>query len=159
MKSIILLLVIAALVGLIVWQYKTLPVALENQQKKVEDLNASRSVAAQQQCHDQAHARFIQLGLEGQPTQSFRSRYNTQLDKCYLQIENTSVSLDILWKNLTLSEAVSGINLGSYSWRSAPGQTPADVPPFTCEVTMPSGGKTECKSETEFRNLIKAYMD
>jgi hypothetical protein len=158
MKSIILLLVLAALIGLLFWQYKTIPVSLKNHERKVKELSVSKSLAAQQQCHDQAHARFALLGLEGQASETFKSHYNAPLEKCFLQVENTSSSLDIVWKNVTLSDAASGSNFGSYSWRSTPGQRPSDVPPFTCEVTLPSGEKKDCASEAEFRSLIETYM-
>jgi hypothetical protein len=159
MKAIILLLVVAALAGLIVLQFKTLPGALENHQKKVTDLSASKGLAEQQTCHDQAQARFVKLGLAGQASETVKSHFSVALGKCFVQIENTSTSLDIVWKNVTLSDAISGDGFGRYSWRSAPGQKPSDVPPFTCEVTQPSGEKKECTSEDEFRNLVKVYMN
>jgi hypothetical protein len=159
MKALILLLVIAAMVGLLFWQFQTESVSLEHHQKKQQDLSVSKELATQQLCSDQAHDRFNLQGWQSQPTATFKGHFNAELGKCFALIENDSASLGTTWKNVTLTDAANGKNFASYSWRSEPGQKPADVPPFTCEVTVPSGERTDCTSETEFKNLIKTYLN
>ncbi len=158
MKSIILLAVIALMVGLLMWQYKTEYVSLEKNELHVKDASVARQLAVQDQCKDQAQARFRQLGWEGHGAATFKSHFNAKLDKCFVQIESSKASFDMVWSTVTLSDANSGSNIGSYSWRGATGQKPAEVPPFTCVVTMLSGEHRTCTSDAEFRGLIAAYM-
>lgn len=158
MKSLILLAVIALMVGLLMWQYKTEYVSLEKHELHVKNLSVAKEHAVQDQCKDQAQARFRQLGWEGQGSATFKSHFNGKLDKCFVQVESTKASLDMVWSTVTLSDANSGHSLGSYSWRGAAGQKLADVPPFTCSVTMLSGEQRTCTSDAEFRSLIADYM-
>jgi hypothetical protein len=159
MKSIIFVVVLLVLAGLVAWQFNAQLLALKGHKQKVQVAAVSRVVSAQQQkCTQQAHARFKSLGWESQPSASFKGHYNAQFDKCFVQIENTNSSLGTVWKSATLSDAISGTTIGSYSWRGAPGQKSSDVAPYTCEVTTPGGARTDCRSEAEFRELIKDYM-
>ncbi len=159
MKSIIIVLVLLMLAGLVAWQFNAQVLALKGHKQHVQEVAASRGITAQQQlCADQAHARFRLLGWDSQPSASFKGHYNAQLEKCFVQIENTSSSLGTVWKSTTLSDAIGGTTFGSYSWRGKPGQKSADVAPYTCEVTMPGGARSGCRSDADFKELIKTYM-
>ena len=158
MKTIVALLVLAALVGVVVWQYHTQYLVLADHKRQVHDASVSPSVAAQQQCSEQARARFRQPDPGDAKQTVYKSRYNATLSRCFMQIDTTNASLGTVWKYVTLSDAVEGEVVGSYSWHSLPGKKDSEVTPFTCEVVMPTGEKQLCKSDEEFRNLIKFYL-
>ena len=158
MKTIIFFLVVAVMTGVLVWQYHTQYLALEEHKLQMQEASVSQSLVAQQRCTEQAHDRFRRLGWENGKSAKFRNHYNAKLDKCFVLIENSTTSLDIAWDHATLSDAGDGTILGNYAWRSISGEKPSDVAPYTCDVTLPSSEKTACKSDAEFKSLINVYM-
>ncbi len=158
MRMIITLLVLAVMVGALVWQYKVQVLALEDHKRQQHDQSVSETVAVQAKCTAQAQQRFALLGLGSGQTATFKSHYDAKTDKCFVQVESTSSSLGTVWHNVTLYEAVKGIVFGTYSWRSVPGQKAADVAPYTCEVKLPSGERRTCRSDAEFKGFVRTYM-
>jgi hypothetical protein len=158
MRMLIALLVLVVLTGLIMWQYKADVRVLEKHHEKIQQVSSSPQESDQQRdCTEQAFARYKGLGLESNKSASYKGHFSTGLNQCYELIESTDASLDTLWKRVTLYEA-DGKVFGSYAWHSAPDQKPADIPPFNCDVQMPTGEHKSCSSETEFRFLADTYM-
>jgi hypothetical protein len=157
MKTLITLLVLIAMVGLVMWQYKADYRALETRQQHVPDPSVAKDQEIQHDCADKAAARVKQLGLQYSKTTKYSAHFNATLNQCYALIENTDKSLDIVWNHITLYDA-DGKVFAAYAWHSQPGQSAADIPPFTCEVTLPTGEHRDCNSEGDFRSLVAAYM-
>jgi len=159
MRMLIMLLLLLAMCGLVVWQFNAQKVVLEKHQQHAA---ASASVASPQneqqtQCTQNARARFLALGLEANKSAGFKGHYNTTRSQCYALIESTDVTLDTLWKRVTLYDG-DGKVFGTYTWRSEPDRKPTDVPPFNCDLAIPGGGDhRSCSSETEFRFYADSY--
>ena len=91
----------------------------------------------------------------------FTNHYNEKLNRCFMLVEETDVKSDpgTIWTNKTLLDAFEGKELATYSWHSDKVKKYWQVPPFQCEVTLPSGEKKICNSGAEFDELIKVYME
>ena len=55
-------------------------------------------------------------------------------------------------------DAFEGKNYGNSIWRPDPAKKYSEVPTVICKATMPNGEEKACKSEGEFRELVKAYL-
>jgi hypothetical protein len=157
MKRFITLLILAAMCGLVWWQYQTQYSKLQSHQHQVKDESASQGLVLQHDCLTKALARFNFLGLASNKSANYKGHYSASLGQCYALIGSNETSLDTVWKHLTLYDA-DGKVFASYAWHSQDDQKAADIPPYTCEVTLPSGEERTCKSEADFRDLIGAYM-
>lgn len=153
----ITLLFIAAMVALVVWQFRAQHALLETHQRHQQDAVAAHESEAQLRCNASALARFQVLHLEGNPSAKHRGHFNLARGQCYILIENSENSLDTDWKHITLYDA-DGKVFGSYGWHSESDRQPAEIPPYTCDVTLPSGAHQACKTEDDFRSLVGAYM-
>ena len=142
---------------LVMWQYKADYHALETRQQHTQAASVSADQQTQNDCTGKGAARFRQLGLQYNKAAKYSAHFNASLNQCYALIETSNVSLDTLWKHITLYDA-DGKVFAAYEWHSQPGQSAADIPPFTCDVTMPGGEHRDCTSESDFRNLTTAYM-
>lgn len=157
MRMLITLIILAAMCGLIVWQFNTQKIVLEKHQEKKQSVVASQETEQQHNCTGTAFARFRMLGLEANRSASYKAHFNTGLNQCYALIESTDVSLNVLWKRVTLYDG-DGKVFGTYAWHSQQDRKPTEVPPFNCDVAMPSGEHRACSTETEFRYLADTYM-
>ena len=115
----------------------------------------------QERCAKQAREQFKQLGWDKEPMAGFTNHYNEKMNKCFVLIENTDAksSPGTIWTNVVLMDAFEGKELGLYSWHTEKDKKYWEVPPFQCEVTLPSGEKKICNSREEFDELIKVYME
>ena len=59
----------------------------------------------------------------------------------------------------TLVELLSGIDRLRGNDNSVEGKKYWEVPPLQCQVVLPSGEEQRCKSDDEFKDLIKLYME
>ncbi|HEY2346952.1 MAG TPA: hypothetical protein VGH80_13925 [Xanthomonadaceae bacterium] len=157
LSRLITLIVLATLVGLVIWQYRTQYAVLEHHQQAQQDAASAQADQAQLQCNQSALARFQALRLDDNPTARHKGHFNPTLDQCYILIESSENSLDTDWKHITLY-AADGKVFASYGWHSENGEQAADIPPYTCDVTLPTGEHRACKTEADFRNLVGAYM-
>jgi len=157
MRMLVTLIVLAALFGLVMWQYNTQLKVLEKHQKQKQTQVASQESEQEHQCSEGAFARYRMLGLESNRTAKYKGHFNAGLGHCYTLIETADTSLDTLWKRITLFDG-DGKVFGTFGWHSQPGRKNADIPPFNCDVQMPTGEHRTCSTETEFRFFADAYM-
>ncbi|HTA65329.1 MAG TPA: heme exporter protein CcmD [Xanthomonadaceae bacterium] len=157
LRKFITLLVLAAMAGLLIWQYRAQYAALQKHQQREQAASAVQVSESQLQCNQKALERFRRLGLEGDATASHKGHFNTALNQCYMLIENSESSLDTNWKHITLYDG-DGKVFASYGWHSENGEQDADIPAYTCDVALPSGEHQTCKTEEDFRKLVDAYM-
>jgi len=124
-------------------------------------LSAAASFNFQERCAKQAREQFKQLGWDKEQMAGFTNHYNEKLNKCFVLIENTDAksSPGTIWTNVVLMDAFEGRELGLYSWHTEKDKKYWEVPPFQCEVNLPSGEKKICNSREEFDELIKIYME
>jgi hypothetical protein len=115
----------------------------------------------QERCAKQAREQFKQLGWDKQEVAGFTNHYNEKMNKCFMLIQSTDAksSPGTIWTNSVLLDAFEGKELGTYSWHTVKDKKYWEVPPFQCEVTLPSGEIKPCNSEVEFNELIKIYME
>jgi hypothetical protein len=88
------------------------------------------------------------------------NHYNEKMNGCFMVISSTDTktSPGRIFTNVTLVDAFEGKAFGNYAWQSDPVKKYWEVAPFLCDVTLPSGEKKACKSDVEFKELIKVYM-
>jgi hypothetical protein len=64
-----------------------------------------------------------------------------------------------IWTYLDVRDAFEGKRYGTYVWHTETSKKYLVVPPFTCEVTLPTGEQKACHSMDEFEELVKVYME
>jgi hypothetical protein len=113
----------------------------------------------QEQCAKQAREEFKQAGWD--KDSNFTNHYNEKLNRCFMLIEKTDAKLDpgTIWRTKILADAYEGRTIGLFSWHTEKGKKYWEVPPFQCEMMPPSGEKAICKSEAEFDEFVKTYME
>lgn len=114
----------------------------------------------QEKCAKQAHEGFKLGGWEKVPGAWFVNHYHEKLNKCFVEIGNTSTApgSSTFWVNKFLSDAFEGTGHGQYSWHSDPVKKYWEMPPFMCSVKLESGEKKTCTSSDEFDYLVKRKL-
>jgi hypothetical protein len=114
----------------------------------------------QEKCAKQAQKAFDKMQFQDRTLASFTNHYNVKLNRCFIETEQEMVpgGPDIFWTYKFVSDAYEGKDFGSYVWHSDKVKKYWEVPPFQCQVTLPSGEEKLCKSSDEFDDLIKVYM-
>lgn len=159
MKQIITLLLIIAMAGVLWWQYHTQVLALEDHRRHEQDKALSAESQEQTQCVAQGQVRFRQLGYATQPSASVRGHYNARRAVCFVLIDSKATTGDTDWHNITLSDVARHIVYAQYADHRMHGANPSDsVTPYTCEVLSANGTEQTCKTEPEFRHLLKEWM-
>lgn len=141
--------------------------ALRREREQTRQLNMklaampkTPSLDLQEKCATQARKEFNELGWNKNAMAGFSNHYNTRLNKCFMQIQNTdtrSVKGAILTSR-AVSDAFEGVVYGSYIWSTEKGKKYWEVPPLECKVTLLSGEEKSCHSSEEFDSLVKQYM-
>ena len=161
MKNAAIVLLIIAVTAIGIFAYYQFNLLQELKARLEQPVSTTANLDLQQRCARQAREEFTYEGWDKQPMASFANHYNSDLNKCFLEIENTSQSnttLDVINISKTLSDAFEGKAFAQYMWQSQKGKKYWEVPPFICTVTLPSGGEKICHSSDEFDELIKVYM-
>jgi len=124
-------------------------------------LSAAASFDFQERCAKQAREQFHQLGFDKREMTGFTNHYNEKLNRCFMLVDSTDVKTNpgAMWITLELFDAFEGKELATFSWHSDKVKKYSEVPPFQCDVTLPSGEKKICNSREEFDGLIKVYME
>jgi hypothetical protein len=126
---------------------------------KLAARTASDALDLTARCAKQAAEMFRYSGLDKNQMGGYISHYNPKLGKCFIQTGSMATFGKTLWTYKTLFDAFEQKQYGDYSWHTDPVKKAWEVPPFTCTVTMPSGEEVFCKSDAEFEQLIKVYME
>lgn len=156
LRHVISLLILAALVGLVMWTFRAQRAALESHQRKQDSAVAAQAAQVQANCAQAASDRFARLGLDEAAGGTHQAHYNTALNQCYQLIGSRRSAAGTDWKTFTLYDATGKV-FGNYGWHSDSAGRRASSP-YTCDVTLPSGVQQTCASEAEFRQLIGAYL-
>lgn len=128
--------------------------------KELEKPFATSNLTLQEQCAKQAQLEFTAdgFGVERNGKYKFMNHYNRALNRCFIEeyVDNRSFS------NLTLSSYSSIFVSDVYEHRQyASFAAPLEKggAPAICEVTTLAGVKVACKSEKDFNDLVKQYME
>jgi hypothetical protein len=126
---------------------------LEKENKELAAKVASLSHASldmQEKCADMAKLKFHNWGLDkGFVLASYKNHYHEELGHCFIEVtyhrdaDGNPVNIIELW------DAIEQVNEKAH-WTQK----------FNMWiVTLPSGEDKNCKSEKEFNELVKAYME
>jgi hypothetical protein len=116
---------------------------------KVTGANLER----QAKCSEQARKVFADLGYDAaKDLASYESHYNSQMNKCFIDIDHLVLSRGRLHRVRDVSDAFEGKQYGTFMEGVEPNK------PFICEVTLTSGEKPQCQSSDEFDEVVKTYM-
>jgi hypothetical protein len=154
MKGAVFVLIVAVL-AMAVWN-STLSTKLTRLEKSVAELDLKSTQKAtatglelQAKCAEQARKQFIDGGYLTMPLTGYESHYNSDLNKCAIQIN--SIDGKTAGRTRSVFDAFEGKEYGSvYTVR---GDT------MFCTVKLPSGESKRCQSHEEFDNLVKVYME
>jgi hypothetical protein len=93
-----------------------------------------------EKCYKQANAVFDKMTFQDRTLASFTNHYNVKMDRCFIETEQDMVSggPEIFWTYKIVSDACEGKDFGSYAWHSDKVKKYWEVPPFQCQVTLPS---------------------
>ena len=118
------------------------------------------SLDLQEKCAKQEQSAFDKMYFKDRALYSFTNRYNVKLNRCIIETEQDMVpgGPDTWWNYKSVTDTYEGKDFGSYAWHSDKIKKYWEVPPFECEVNLPTGEKRLCKSSAEFDDPIKAYM-
>ncbi|MBS0194731.1 MAG: hypothetical protein JSR34_10840 [Proteobacteria bacterium] len=156
-RLIAFLIVIGALVLLVRLQYQAQYLTLKEHQQHQQAAASAAAEQPQLQCAQSALARFRQLGLDDKAGSSHQAFFNARLNQCYELMETRRSDTGTNWRTATLYDA-QGRVFASYGWRGDAGKPINSMSPYTCTVTLPSGERRDCGSESEFKKLIATYM-
>jgi hypothetical protein len=99
------------------------------------------------------------MGYKPKDIAGYENHYNTKLNKCFIMVQNTDATYSpTIWTHKSLFDAYEGKAYGDYSWHTVKNKRYWEVPPFMCKVVLPTGEEHWCKSDEEFDELIKVYM-
>jgi hypothetical protein len=136
-------------------------------QREIRDLNArlaerSKADEAQAKCAEQARKVFDNSGYSKSEIAAYENHYTTKLGKCAMRVLHTDAHTargKVIWTYLNVLDAFEGKQYGTYAWHTETNKKYLVVPPFTCEVTLPTGEQKTCYSMDEFEELVKVYME
>ena len=136
--------------------------ALREQREQVRRLSTKLEFATldlQEKCAKQAREEFKLYGWDKKEMAYVLNHYNSKLNKCFMQIEDTEFKQGTGTTNKIVSDAFEGKTYASYTWISQNDKQYWEVPPRDCKVTLPSGEEKICHSSEEFDALVKQYME
>lgn len=117
------------------------------------------SLEYQEKCAEQAKKSFSEMGYKPKDLAGYENHYNAKLNKCFIMIQNTDAKYSpTIWNYKNLLDAYEGKAYGEYSWHTVKDKKYWEVPPFTCKVVLLTGEERFCKSDEEFDELTKIYM-
>lgn len=137
-------------------------------QRDTRELNArlaerSKADEVQAKCADQARKVFDASGYSKSEFATYENHYAAKLDKCMMRVLRTEVQTGrekAIWIYINVLDPFEGKLYGTYSWHTETNKKKYLVaPPFTCEVTLPTGEQRTCHSTHEFEELVKPYME
>ena len=136
---------------------------IETQQAQLlaaSERTKTASLDLQAKCSEQASKAFAQAGYTARDAgAAYQNHYNRKLNKCFIEIENTTATSGVVWTHRTLFDAFESKPYGTYAWRTDEKKKYWEVAPVMCEVISPNGEKQPCGSDDEFQNLIRIYME
>ena len=134
--------------------------SLSEQRRTVHDLTTrfetvskTSSLDLQERCATQARREFTRLGWDKVRGADFLNHYSAEFGKCFMMIVNNSGDFD----HKTVFDAFEGTAYATYGWQADKVKKYWEVPPYTCNVTLPSGEERVCRSSDEFDELVN-YM-
>ncbi len=162
-------LVVLAVVVCVLWfSLRSQSVAIKTLQRSLNNANeaaasaskaeASASLELQGKCARQALEWFKAMGWDKERFAVFTDHYSPKLNKCFVEVENTSVDYGVPMNSKIVADAFEGKLYGSYVWDNPRGKKYWEVPPTICRVTLSSGEEKQCRSSEEFDELAKQYM-
>lgn len=113
---------------------------------------SATNVALQEKCAGQSRERYAESGWSSSPTTHFTSHYNAALGKCFMLIESATALGDEVSIFKTLVNVSEAKQYGLWT------KLGNDDAMARCTVTMASGEEQPCRSEEEFKRLVKFYM-
>ena len=136
-------------------------------QRELRDLDArlvqrSKADAVQAQCSEQARKVFEDSGYSKSQFAAYEHHYAAKLDKCVMRVLHTDAHTTqgkVIWAYINVLDAFEGKQYGTYTWRTETNKKYLIVPPFACEVTLPTGEQKTCQSMDEFEELVKVYTE
>jgi hypothetical protein len=150
--------------GFLYWQYVTIAsqgtqiAAIGADLAALKQRPKTASLDIQVQCSDQARKAFEQDGFKENDLATYQNHYNVQLNKCFIETDDTTLHGKAIWNNRNLYDAIEGKQYGAFAWRSDALKKNSEVPPVVCEVDSPQGQKQQCHSEEEYSKLVQFYM-
>lgn len=117
------------------------------------------SLENQGKCAAQAKNAFQEMGFKPSDIAGYENHYDARLGKCFILVESTdTISPKTIMTHRTLFDAFEGRSYGEYAWRSEENKKYWEVAPFVCRVDSPTGEPQKCKTDDEFKELVKIYM-
>lgn len=114
--------------------------------------------ADQKQCKAAARSQFHLAGLDIDPLATFTSQYNKRLKRCFIEYDaalaNSSGQIIV---NRSLADA-KGMDYADFIAIKNSGTGSAATPIF-CEIILQSGEPLDCRSEQEFNEFIRDYIE
>lgn len=161
-----LLLIVIAVLSFQVFRQREI---IHEQRGRITEIQAQVAATAkatavpleyQEKCAEQARKAFHDLGYKSQGPAGYENHYSAKLSKCFVLVENTdSAYAPTIWTRKSLFDAYEGKAYGEYSWHTVKDKKYWEVPPFMCRVTSPAGTNQFCKSDEEYGELIKVYLE
>ncbi len=137
-------------------------------QRDSRELNArlaekSKADEVRAKCVEQSRKVFDESGYSKSEFATYENHYAARLDKCMMRVLHTDAQTGrgkAIWIYIKLLDPFEGKQYGTYSWHTETNKKKYLVaPPFTCEVTLPTGEQQTCHSMDEFEELVKPYME
>lgn len=117
------------------------------------------SMEQQDKCAKQAAVRFKLDGWSGDRGADFTSHFNVKLGRCFVSVTNSTMYYGKPAHSKNVVDAFEGKVFANYFWLNSENKQFYEVKPMECKVTLPTGEDVDCKTDTEFDELIKVYME
>ncbi len=135
-----------------------------HQQQQITKLTTTRLLEHQKICADQAQKMFVSLGwkMNGEPVGTLRgaytSHYNSQMDKCFMELDITNVSGR--WsEDDSVTDAFEGYEYAHYAAFDAfTNDDNKNMIVRRCALTLSGQPVRQCNSKEEWQKLILPLM-
>lgn len=132
--------------------------ATSDQGSRAGSLTKAASLEEQGSCARQATSEFSRYNSKD-PSASYQNHFSSNMGRCFMVTATFTADNKGVSTSKILADAFEGKVYGSYLWINNQGKKYWEVAPFECKVTMPSGEQKTCKSDDEWEELSKVYME
>jgi hypothetical protein len=158
--------VLATVLLAFAWRLNSLSVVVGRQQEQIATLSVVKpskpdAFAMQEKCAAQADKVFRELGYRqtgsrDNVSEVLQSHFNPSLNKCFMTVETMARDGS---QSRFLLDAFEQREYAEYFWMIVKGKKYWENPPQMCKEIPSSGDERLCQSDTEYKTIVKRYME
>ena len=128
-------------------------------QNKINGFTKTADLDLQAKCSKQASFMFNELGYNKSGNfgslSSYQSHYNNKFNKCFLSI----YYVEGKFVNQSVIDAYEQKVFATYMWTGQEGKKYWEVAPVLCKSMPETSSEKTCKSDNEYKEFVKSFME